>query len=189
MSTWIDIDYTASVGTIGYLVETCNTSTGHTTFSLWEGPCRTNGSHKPMLTGWCGETDNRSRDARGVAKIVKVNKRGDRGQIVKLDGVALATFLADDGHPELMPEAVRGAWDKGEEDGDKAAYIVFNEQGLDAVLATSRAGSESWDEPAIHAGSHKTRGVPDALKGVYYTAYERGARARVEQIRSEQEAA
>lgn len=179
MSTWIDIDYTASVGTIGYLVETFNTSTGHTTFSLWEGPCRTNGSHKPMLTGWCGETDNRSRDARGVAKIVKVNKRGDRGQIVKLSGAALATFLADDGHPDLMPAAMRDAWDKGDEDGDEAACIVYNEQGLEALLATARPGAGSWDEAAINAGSHQTRGVPEELKDVYYAAYERGAKERV----------
>lgn len=98
--TWIDSDC-PTIGTIGYLVETLNTSTGRTTWSLHERPLRTNQTHQPRLHGWCGETDNRSRYARGVVCVTGVNRARDRARIARLTGAGLAAFLECDGHPEL----------------------------------------------------------------------------------------
>lgn len=102
---WIDLnDYTAGVGTIGYLVETTNNNArGAVTYSLRDRPLRTNQSLQPRLTGWCGETDGKSRRAKGVWRVTRVNKAGDRAQIARIEGAELATFLENDGHPDLIP--------------------------------------------------------------------------------------
>jgi hypothetical protein len=109
---WIDIDnydLHLEIGTIGYLVETLNTSSGRTTYALRERPLRTNQSHEPRLSGWCGETDNRSRYARGVWRVTKVNRAGDRASISRVTGADLARFLEEDGHPDLIPPSARAA--------------------------------------------------------------------------------
>lgn len=106
MSQWIDVGYgdaKRAVGDIGYLVETCNSNTGREYLALRERPLRTNRSGVPHLRGWCGETDNQSRTAKGVAKIVRVNKAQDRAQIVAVTGDDLVAFLEADGYPELIP--------------------------------------------------------------------------------------
>lgn len=105
MSKWIDIsdNETTAIGTIGYLVGT--TSAGRETFSLRERPLRTNQSNEPRLYGWCGETNNKSRAAYGVWKIVRVNKAGDRAQIVMLHAAELTAWLEADGHPGLICSA------------------------------------------------------------------------------------
>ena len=100
---WIDIDY-ADTGTIGYLVRTLNTNDGGERYSLRERPARTNQSHEPRLTGWVGETNNRSSCAIGCYRIVRTNRAGDRAQVVRVEGTELADFLAGDGYPELIPE-------------------------------------------------------------------------------------
>lgn len=105
MSQWIDIGYgdaNSAVGDTGYLVETRNGNTGREHLALRERPLRTNQSGVPRLRGWCGETDNQSRTAKGVAKIVRVNKAEDRAQIVAVTGADLAAFLEADGYPELI---------------------------------------------------------------------------------------
>lgn len=108
MNRWIDCDsYSTQIGTTGYLVKTLNTSDGGTSYSLRERPLHTNQSHQPRLYGWCGETDNRSRHARGVWRVVRMNKAGERAQIVKLDGDELAAWLDGDGYPELIPADLR----------------------------------------------------------------------------------
>lgn len=107
---WIDCDdLTTKLGTIGYLVETVDTNNGRTTFSLQERPLRTNQSREPRLTGWCGETNNRSRTARGAWRVTRVNGAGDRAQIVQVKGAELAAFLDRDGYPDLAPESARAA--------------------------------------------------------------------------------
>lgn len=105
MAKWIDCDYSDRVGTIGYLVETFNSSSGSTSFELRERPLRTNQSLQPRLVGWCGETDNKSRTAMGVWRVARINATGDRAQIVQLTGAELAAFLDRDGYPELTPRA------------------------------------------------------------------------------------
>lgn len=105
MARWIDVEFGTTVGTIGYLVETLDTSSGRTSWSLRERPLRTNQSLEPRLTGWCGETDNRSRHAHGVWRVTRINRTGERGQIVQLTGAALAAHLEADGYPELTHTA------------------------------------------------------------------------------------
>lgn len=104
MNKWIDFEnYSMSVGDSGYLVE--RVANGRTTFALHERPLRTNQSLQPRIDGWCGETDNVSRFARGAWRVVRMNKAGDRAQIVRLEGADLAEFLERDGYPELIPVA------------------------------------------------------------------------------------
>ena len=47
---WIDCSYDTVVGEIGYLVETINTSTGRTSWSLRDRPLHTNQSGEPRLS-------------------------------------------------------------------------------------------------------------------------------------------
>jgi hypothetical protein len=101
---WIDVEY-VSIGTIGYLVETVNTSTGGTSWSLYDRPPLTNRSHEPRLYGWLGETDNRSRTARGMVRVTALNKNRDRARIARLTGDELSAALEGDGYPELANEA------------------------------------------------------------------------------------
>ena len=100
-SIWVDGDMGEKIGDVGYVVEVVRE--GRSRWSLRERPARTNGSCEPRLEGWCGETDNRSVHAHGVAKIVGQNKTGDRLRIVSVTGAELAAFLESDGHPELIP--------------------------------------------------------------------------------------
>jgi hypothetical protein len=106
---WIDGEG-LSVGTIGFLVETTNTNHGSESYGLYERPCHTNQSREPRLTGWCGETNNVSRTAQGLAKVVRVANNG-RVQIVTVDGAEGAAWLNDvAGYPDLVPDE----WDKAE---------------------------------------------------------------------------
>jgi hypothetical protein len=104
MNKWIDFEnYSMGVGDSGYLVS--RTKNGRASFALHERPLRTNQSNQPTLDGWCGETDNVSRFARGAWRVARMNKAGDRAQIVRLEGADLAEFLERDGYPELIPAA------------------------------------------------------------------------------------
>jgi hypothetical protein len=104
--TWIDCcNDNTRVGDTCYLVEVLNTSSGRTSWSLNERPLRTNRSLQPRLSGWCGETDNRSRYARGVVRVAQINKAGDRCRIVRVEGEALAAFLSADGYPDMIEVA------------------------------------------------------------------------------------
>jgi hypothetical protein len=108
MHHWIDCnDYDTKIGTIGYLVETHHERS--VSLSLRDRPLRTNQSHVPRLAGWCGETDNRSRYARGVWRVERTNAAGDRAKIVPIVGAELAAFLEADGYPELTPAESIGA--------------------------------------------------------------------------------
>lgn len=96
---WIDCE-DGSI-THGYLVETVHN--GRTSWSIRERPLRTNQSNEARLTGWCGETDNKSRFARGVVRVISRNAGGDRARIAPVTGAELAAWLERDGHPELNP--------------------------------------------------------------------------------------
>ena len=191
MNKWIDCnpwDRRTKVGDIGYLVETLNTNNGCTSFSLHDRPKRTNRSHAPRLTGWCGTTNNMNATACGAWKVVKVNKAGDRALIVRLEGADLACFLATDGYDHLMPDDLKDAWIAGDEDGDEAVCDLYNDHGIDAVIATTRPGHVSWDDAARSAHAHKTANVADDMREVYYAGYQYGAKARVETMLREHEA-
>ena len=102
--TWIDCDdYETKIGTTGYLVETVNNNARATTWAIRERPLHTNQSNQPRLYGWCGETDNKSRFARGVVRVAALNKAGDRCRVSRLVGAELAAWLERDGYPELVP--------------------------------------------------------------------------------------
>lgn len=101
---WIDGE-TLSVGTIGFLVEiTQNNYGGATRYGLYDRPCHTNQSHEPRLTGWCGETNNVSRTAQGLARVVRAANNG-RVAIVPVTGQEGSDWLANvAGYPELIPD-------------------------------------------------------------------------------------
>jgi hypothetical protein len=100
---WIDGEG-LSVGDIGFLVETHNVDHDATSYGLYQRPCHTNQSHEPRLTGWCGATNNTSRHATGLARVVKVALNG-RVQIVPVTGAEGAAWLSDvAGYPELVPD-------------------------------------------------------------------------------------
>ena len=109
---WIDGEG-LSVGDIGFLVETHNTNYQNTTsyglyqrpsYGLYQRPCQTNQSHEPRLTGWCGETNNVSRHAQGLARVVKAAANG-RVAIVAVTGQEGSDWLANvAGYPELIPD-------------------------------------------------------------------------------------
>lgn len=106
MKKWIDIGNFNADLSIGYLVQTIdNNHRGAESFALRERPLRTNRSNEARLTGWCGETDNRSRTAMGAWRIARLNAAQDRAEIVRLEGSDLAAFLKRDGYPELIPRA------------------------------------------------------------------------------------
>jgi hypothetical protein len=98
---WIDSYNGETSGTIGYLVETLNTSNGRTTFSLHERPIRTNQSNVPRLQGWCGETNNRSHYARGLVRVTGANASKDRIRVAAVKGDDARAFLEADGYPDL----------------------------------------------------------------------------------------
>jgi hypothetical protein len=98
---WIDADhYDTHPGDVRFLVEVFNTSTGGTRWSLQDRPLRTNRSLQPRLTGWCGETNNRSRTAHGLVRVVRVTPN-DRALVTRLRGAALDAALEEVGYPGL----------------------------------------------------------------------------------------
>jgi hypothetical protein len=77
MRVWIDGDI--KIGTFGYLVE--SVATGESSWSLHDRPVK----------GW-----------RGVGKVVRRNKAGDRAQILLLQGRERDAFLRRDANPDLV---------------------------------------------------------------------------------------
>jgi hypothetical protein len=192
MNIWIDTNYDAelNVGDVGYLVSSDNSNTrAWDVLTLHSTPLRTNRSHEERLTGWCGETDNVSRTAKGAWRVVKLNKKGDRMMIRQIHRGDLCTFLANDGRPNLIPDALAPAWNRGIDAGSEHVDVVLAEQGVDAVLASLQLGQPAWDEAAINARAHATHGIPDELADIYYAAYALGAKDRAEEIRDEQKTA
>lgn len=99
---WIDQDACCDVadGDVGFLIQRSPQGRADT-YHLRRHPARTNGSHEPKLYGWCGETDNVSVYAEGLARVVKVAKNGRR-RVAQVDPTA--ELLEELGYPELTPE-------------------------------------------------------------------------------------
>ena len=95
---WIDRDYEA-VGDVGFLVRIVRE--GRETYRLRDTPPRTNQSHEPRLTGWCGETDNVSTFGEGMARVTATNVAGERMRVALLTGPELAAALEAAGYPGL----------------------------------------------------------------------------------------
>jgi hypothetical protein len=105
--TWIDADFDTRTGDVRFAIETLNTSTGKTSWSLSDTPLRTNQSHEPRLHGWCGETNNRSRYARGLVRVTKTTDPHNdhpRARVQLIRGEALSEALETLGYPELAPK-------------------------------------------------------------------------------------
>lgn len=97
---WCDEQDVAVVGAqVGFLVEVVRHNQRTRKYVLQPRPCHTNRSHEPRLTGWCGETDNVSRYASGLARISRVAANG-RIQLVRVK--ATPEILESLGYPELV---------------------------------------------------------------------------------------
>lgn len=98
---WID-GFDLKEGDVGFLVESQKTNVRGcpTRYSLRSRPAHTNMSHEPKLKGWCGETNNISITAEGLARVVRVTKNS-RAQIVPLQGEEQSRALKTLGYPEL----------------------------------------------------------------------------------------
>lgn len=102
MAYWIDelrtpID--AAVGTVGFLSRSPRQGC-EPRLMLDEHPRRTNMSHEPRLRGWCGETNNVSVHAMGMARVARIAKNG-RVLVVAIDGAEQTAALDALGYPEL----------------------------------------------------------------------------------------
>jgi hypothetical protein len=88
-------------GSIGYLVgAVCE---GEERFVLLANPPRTNISREPRLNGWLGETNDRSRTAYGLRKVVAVDEKRERVRLGAVTVDELRAFL----EPELIPAGAR----------------------------------------------------------------------------------
>ena len=96
---WIDWNYPIKVGNVGFLV--CRTNEyGGERCALQDRPAYTNQSHEPLLTGWCGNYNNTSTHAMGMARVVKI-AQNERMLVNELKGAELTAALEELGYPEL----------------------------------------------------------------------------------------
>jgi hypothetical protein len=106
MAIWTDenhIDENLTNG-IGFLMERTSYRNGCvTTWHLLSRPVHTNSSHEPRLTGWCGDTDNVSRYAEGLARVARRAKNG-RVCLAKVEPTV--ALLEELGYPELAEEGM-----------------------------------------------------------------------------------
>lgn len=88
-------------GDVGFLIE--RSSRGAERWTLSYTPAHTNQSHEPRLHGWCGETNNVSVYARGLARHVATgNPHNGRIRIEPLtDATEIARALEVLAYPEL----------------------------------------------------------------------------------------
>jgi hypothetical protein len=97
------------VGKIGFLTRAMSTNNGGETWSLSAFPLHTNQSHMPRLYGWCGETNNVSRYAEGLALVESQNPYNDRLRIRPVtDPAEIRAALEALDYPELADEIEGG---------------------------------------------------------------------------------
>ena len=101
-SFWIDSDAGGdlNVQDCGFLVSLFNTSTGVETYRLLSSPARTNVSNEARGWGWCGETNNVSVTAWGLARIEQVARTGRR-RVRPITGDDRRVELEALGYPDL----------------------------------------------------------------------------------------
>jgi len=91
-------------GEVGFLVSRLNTSRGSRSeyYSLQRHPAHTNQSHEPRLRGWCGETNNVSVTAAGLARVAKTFGNGRLRLRVIRTGSSLERIILEQlGYPDL----------------------------------------------------------------------------------------
>lgn len=103
MAQWIDesAEDGYQIGQVGFLTRTSPQGKADI-WRLCDRPLRTNQSHEPRLTGWCGETNNVNRNAEGMARVVRIARNG-RALVMPLEGAELTAALEELGYPELDP--------------------------------------------------------------------------------------
>lgn len=97
---WID-NYNLSVGDVGFLIEV-SPQGRECRIDIRTEPGRTNMSNSRRLYGWLGETNNISKNAQGVGKVVRVSNSGERALVRSLSDKELAAALEDLGHPDMV---------------------------------------------------------------------------------------
>lgn len=104
MARWIGAEY-VTVGEIGFLVRRVGENLQQAdSYMLQDSPAMTNISREPRLVGWCGETNNVSIYAEGLARVVRVTAN-KRALIVAVPPAEVAAALDQLGWPELNPAA------------------------------------------------------------------------------------
>ena len=84
MNAWIDNSNGYRVGDVGFLLEyTWHAKGGKSQMRLSDRPGQANMSGRIIVDGWCGESNNVSVYAYGVARVSRVCKNG-RAQVVRL---------------------------------------------------------------------------------------------------------
>ena len=108
MSIYIDeCNSEMNDGEVGFLVSRLNTSRGSSSeyYSLQARPAHTNMSHEPKLDAWCGETNNISTTAEGLAQVVKTFKNGrQRLRTIPSGSEEERSALKALGYPDLQDE-------------------------------------------------------------------------------------
>ena len=92
---WIDNLNYEPIGTIGFLI--CKDYGRYERIVIQDRPGCTNMSLEPRLSGWLGTTNDVSRHAMGVGKIVKTSKDGRRALVSMLVGDKLDAWLDSEG--------------------------------------------------------------------------------------------
>jgi hypothetical protein len=102
MNRWIGPDETLSLGDVGFLICFTSDNNGHSErWELRDTPAHTNQSNMPKLEGWCGSYNNRSTDAHGMGKVIRIAKNS-RCLIEEIFDEELAAALELLGYPKLL---------------------------------------------------------------------------------------
>ena len=102
MAIWMSADPSYSdIGDLGFVAEVLNFNTRQDWHEFGTSPCRKNLSHEPVLSGWCGSTNNINRVAIGVGIITRITKSGERMLVKILKGADLTSALDALGWPDL----------------------------------------------------------------------------------------
>lgn len=73
---WIDEQPHTLEGEIYFLARSVAALRGRSRWFLDHSPCRKNFNRQPLLSGWCGTTNDVSLYAHGLARVVKFAKNG-----------------------------------------------------------------------------------------------------------------
>ena len=102
---WIDTDFGLTEGDVGFVVRNVYPYRDRKDVCFMQAsPARTNMSNDPRAEGWCGSTNNVSRYAEGVGRVIRVTKRGDRALVQRLRGSEARDAYMAMGHPDLADE-------------------------------------------------------------------------------------
>ena len=103
-TTWLDNDCgRLEVGDVGFLVVRTNPYQHWERTDLNDRPAHTNMSGRPMAFGWCGQTNDVSVSAEGVARVIRI-ARNERACVVRLRGAEARAAYEELGYPDLADD-------------------------------------------------------------------------------------